>query len=50
MQGILDEIICPEQSAFVPTRRISDNALLAFECAHAIQRTPGRRGSIVRTS
>jgi hypothetical protein len=26
----------------VPTRRITDNALITFECAHAIQRTSGR--------
>lgn len=39
---ILDEIVSPEQSAFVPTRRVTDNALLAFECTHAIQRTNGR--------
>jgi hypothetical protein len=36
LQGILDEIINPGQSAFVPTRRITDNALIAFECAHEI--------------
>jgi hypothetical protein len=41
---ILDEIVSPEQSAFVPTRRVTDNALLAFECTHAIQRTNGRTG------
>jgi hypothetical protein len=45
LQGILDEIINPGQSAFVPTRRITDNALIAFECAHEIQRTNGRRGN-----
>jgi hypothetical protein len=43
LRGILDDLIYPEQSAFVPTRRITDNALLAFECAHAIQRQSGRR-------
>jgi hypothetical protein len=43
LRGILDEIISPKQSAFVPTWRITDNALIAFECAYAIQRTPGRK-------
>jgi hypothetical protein len=44
LRGIHDEIINPKQSAFVPTRRITDNTLIAFECAHEIQRTNGRRG------
>jgi hypothetical protein len=43
LRGILNEIINPEQSAFVPTRRITDNALVAFECANTIQKTLGRK-------
>jgi hypothetical protein len=39
--GIPDEIISP--GAFVPVRRITDNALIAFECTHAIQKTSGRK-------
>jgi hypothetical protein len=34
---ILQDIVTPEQSAFVPGRLITDNALVAFECIHAIQ-------------
>jgi hypothetical protein len=41
---ILDEIISPEQSTFVPSRRITDNAIIAFECTHEIQKLNGRRG------
>jgi hypothetical protein len=34
---ILDEIIAPTQSAFIPGRLTTDNALMAFECIHSIQ-------------
>jgi hypothetical protein len=44
LRSMLDEIISPEQSAFVPTRRIIDNTLIAFECVHTIHGNNGRRG------
>jgi hypothetical protein len=44
LRSMLDEIISPEQSAFVPTRRITDNTLITFECVHAIQGNNGTRG------
>jgi hypothetical protein len=43
LRGILDEVVSQEQSVFVPTKRITDNALIAFEFIHAIQRNSGRR-------
>jgi hypothetical protein len=44
LRPILDEIISLKQSAFVPSRRITDNAIIAFECTHEIQKLNGRRG------
>jgi hypothetical protein len=38
LRPILDELISHNQSAFVPRRMITDNALLAFECFHFIQK------------
>jgi hypothetical protein len=38
MRPMLDSIISESQSAFIPGRLISDNALIAFECFHAIQK------------
>jgi hypothetical protein len=44
LRPLLDDIISEAQSAFVPGRLITDNALLAFECMHYIQQeqNPGK--------
>lgn len=36
LRPFLDDLISPEQSAFIPCRMIMDNALVAFECIHYI--------------
>jgi hypothetical protein len=42
LRPLLQELIEPMQSAFIPGRMITDNALIAFECLHAIKN--GNRG------
>ena len=37
MRPLLDDIISVEQSAFIPGRMITDNALVSFECLHYIK-------------
>jgi hypothetical protein len=37
LRPILEDIISPTQSAFIPGCLITDNAVIAFECIHAIQ-------------
>jgi hypothetical protein len=36
LRPLLKDIIAAPQSAFIPGRMITDNALIAFECLHAI--------------
>ncbi|KAL5570726.1 hypothetical protein UlMin_020323 [Ulmus minor] len=38
LRMVMDTIISEEQSAFIPGRLISDNAIIGFECLHAIKR------------
>lgn len=45
LRPLLQEIISPTQSAFIPGRLITDNALIAFECIHAIMKNRDARGN-----
>lgn len=38
LRPLLHDLISENQSAFVPGRMITDNALIAFECFHYIQK------------
>ncbi|KAK3231579.1 hypothetical protein Dsin_003460 [Dipteronia sinensis] len=47
LRGVLDEVISETHSAFIPDRLISDNAIIGFECMHALKRwKKGKRGSM----
>lgn len=37
LRPVLDDIISPSQSAFIPGCMITDNAFIAFECIHHIK-------------
>jgi hypothetical protein len=37
LRSLLQDMIAPYQSAFIPGRMITDNALIALECIHAVQ-------------
>ena len=45
LRPLLQDIISPNQSAFIPGRMITDNALIAFECLHAINSNARERSS-----
>ncbi|KAL5549426.1 hypothetical protein UlMin_004657 [Ulmus minor] len=40
---VMNSIISEEQSAFIPRRLISDNAIIGFECLHAIKRKRSKK-------
>jgi hypothetical protein len=43
LKVILPDIISHHQSAFVPSRMITDNILLAYECIHSMKKKKGKR-------
>ncbi|KAI9186926.1 hypothetical protein LWI28_022388 [Acer negundo] len=43
---VLGKVILETQIAFIPGRLISDNAIIGFECLHALKRHKRKEGSI----
>ncbi|KAK3229051.1 hypothetical protein Dsin_000932 [Dipteronia sinensis] len=46
LRTVLKEVISVSQSAFIPGRHISDNAVICFECLHAMRSKLQNEGSI----
>ncbi|KAK2635598.1 hypothetical protein Ddye_030390 [Dipteronia dyeriana] len=45
LRMVIDDVISKSQSAFIPGRLIIDNALIGFECLHAIRNRKWKMGS-----
>lgn len=45
LKKVLDKIISPYQSVFIPKRHITDNAILGFECIHSLRNKKSRNSA-----
>lgn len=45
LKGLMQEVIGPQQSSFVPGRQITDNVIIYQETLNAMRRKTGRRAS-----
>jgi hypothetical protein len=46
LRPILQDIIAPNQSAFIPGRMITNNALIAFECIQSLKKSHDKKGNV----
>ena len=44
---VLNDVISPAQSAFVPNRLITDNIIIGYECLHKIRLSRGKKHGLV---
>ncbi|XP_024043083.1 uncharacterized protein LOC112099827 [Citrus clementina] len=47
LKSILNHIISPNQSAFIPNRLIMDNVIIGYKCLHKIRHSKGHRNGLV---
>lgn len=47
LKSILSQIISPTQSVFIPSRLITDNVIIDYECLHKIRLSKGKRKRLV---
>ena len=44
---MLNHVISPSQSAFIPNRLITDNIIVGYECLHKIRHSKGKKHGLV---
>ena len=47
LKHILQHVISPAQSAFIPNRLITDNIIIGYECLHKIRHSKGKKNGLV---
>lgn len=47
LKQILNAVISPNQSAFIPNRLITDNIIIGYECLHKIRSSKGKKNRLV---
>ena len=47
LKHILDKIVSPNQSAFIPNRLITDNIIIGYECLNKIRQGKGKKNGMI---